>query len=70
MENKKSKGLGLSGMVFIVFLILKLAGVGTVATWSWLWVTSPLWIGPVLAVIVIGLIGLALIIKKVNKKVV
>jgi hypothetical protein len=32
-------------LVFIVFLILKLAGIGVVATWSWLWVTSPLWIG-------------------------
>ena len=62
MENKKSKGIGLSGMVFIVFLILKLAGIGTVATWSWLWVTSPLWIGWVLAVIVFGL---ALLIKKI-----
>ena len=31
-------------MVFIVFLILKLAEVGVVATWSWWWVTSPLWI--------------------------
>jgi hypothetical protein len=32
-------------LVFIVFLILKLAGIGVVATWSWLWVTCPLWIG-------------------------
>lgn len=32
-------------MVFIVFLTLKLGGWGVVATWSWLWVCSPLWIG-------------------------
>lgn len=31
-------------MVFIVFLILKLAEIGVVATWSWWWVTAPLWI--------------------------
>ena len=27
--------------VFLIFLVLKLVGV---ITWSWLWVTSPLWI--------------------------
>jgi hypothetical protein len=31
-------------LVFVVFLILKLAEVGQVATWSWWWVTSPLWL--------------------------
>lgn len=31
--------------VFLVFLVLKLVGV---ITWSWLWVTCPLWAIPVL----------------------
>ena len=31
-------------IVFGVFFYLKMAGVGVVATWGWLWVTSPLWI--------------------------
>ncbi len=35
---------GLATLVFIVFLVLKLAKVGAVASWSWWWVTSPLWI--------------------------
>ena len=39
-----SSGIGLSGLVFIVFLILKLAEIGVVASWSWIWVCSPLWI--------------------------
>lgn len=34
-------GLGLPSVLFIVFLILKLTGV---ITWSWWWVTAPLWI--------------------------
>jgi hypothetical protein len=29
--------------VFLVFLVLKLAAVGTVAGWSWWAVTAPLW---------------------------
>lgn len=43
-SSSSSGGIGLCGMVFIVFLFLKLAEMGTVATWSWWWVTSPLWI--------------------------
>lgn len=36
-----SGGIGLGGLTFLVFLVLKLFGV---ITWSWWWVTSPLWI--------------------------
>lgn len=35
-------GISLSGLTFIVFLVLKLCGV---IDWSWWWVTAPLW-GP------------------------
>lgn len=34
-------GGSIGGTLFVVLLILKLAGV---ITWSWVWVTSPLWI--------------------------
>jgi len=34
-------GIGLGSLLFVVFLVLKLVGV---ITWSWWWVTSPLWI--------------------------
>ena len=42
-------GIGLGGLLFIVFLVLKL-GVGntSVMGWSWWWVCSPLWIPVVL----------------------
>ena len=62
-NNKTSSGIGLGGMIFIVFLILKLAGIGQVANWSWWWVTSPLWIP---AAIVVGLGLLVLIITVVK----
>jgi hypothetical protein len=47
MANSKtsSSGIGLSGVLFIVFLVLKLTGN---IDWSWWWVTSPLWIPIVL----------------------
>ena len=65
-DNNKttSSGIGLGGVIFIVFLILKLAGIGQVANWSWWWVTSPLWIP---AAIVVGLGLLVLIITVIKK---
>lgn len=41
--------IGLSGFVFIVFLVLKLLGK---IDWSWWWVTCPLW-GPLLLALTI-----------------
>lgn len=40
-------------MVFIVFLILKLAEYGPVAAWSWWAITAPLW-APIGIAIVVG----------------
>lgn len=36
-----SIGGGLPGILFVVFLVLKLCGV---ITWPWIWVFAPLWI--------------------------
>ena len=35
------KNIGIGTILFVVFLILKLCGT---ISWSWWWVTSPLWI--------------------------
>ena len=40
-KNSSSSGIGLTGVLFVVFLVLKLTGN---IDWSWWWVTSPLWI--------------------------
>lgn len=59
-ENNKNKlsisigNLSLSTVLFIVFLVLKLTGY---ITWSWWWVTAPLWVGPT---IIFGIIAIAL----------
>ena len=36
-------GMSIATGLFMVFLVLKLCEIGTVATWSWWWVTAPLW---------------------------
>jgi hypothetical protein len=60
-NNNGSSGLSLPVLVFLLFLGLKLAEVGVVATWSWWWVTSPLWI-PVAFVIGTGVLAIIIII--------
>ena len=44
----KETGIGLGGILFVVFLILKLTGY---IDWSWWWVTAPLWIPFAIAMI-------------------
>ena len=55
-RNKQtgSAGFPILTILFLIFLTLKLAGIGAVATWSWWAVTSPLWGG---AIVIITLIA-------------
>lgn len=71
-ENNKNTVLG-GGLtflqaLFLIFLVLKLTGKTVVATWSWWWVTAPLWGGLaiVLVILLIGLlfIGLSMLLNK------
>ena len=63
-DNKGSTSLGLGTILFLIFLTLKLADVGVVATWSWWWVFSPILI-PIAALLVIFIvIGLATYINR------
>ena len=50
-SSSSSSGLSLGTILFIVFLILKLTGH---ITWSWWWVTCPLWITVGVALLLIG----------------
>ena len=52
-SSSSSAGIGLLGMTFIVLLFLKLAGH---ITWSWWWITAPLWGGVVLGFTVVTVI--------------
>tara|TARA_Y100000389_G_C17463806_1_gene523809 strand:- start:1184 stop:1384 length:201 start_codon:yes stop_codon:yes gene_type:complete len=62
-NNKTTGGMGLGTLLFLIFLVMKLAGIGSVANWSWWWVTSPLWI-PVTIVVGLGLIVLIITVIK------
>jgi len=57
----KEGGIGLGGVLFIVFLILKLCNV---IDWSWWWVTCPLWIGLAIFIAILVVVGLVALVAK------
>jgi len=63
-SNGSSAGIGLCGGVFLVFLILKLAEIGVVASWSWWWVTAPLWMPLALTIVILIIMLIGYIIKE------
>ena len=62
-DNKSttSSGIGLSGLLAILFIALKLTGV---ITWSWLWVLAPIWIPFVIVVFILIIAGIVIIANK------
>lgn len=59
-RSAKSSGLGCLGVVGVVFIVLKLLEIQPVASWSWLWVLCPFWIGLALDIVLV-LLGFILI---------
>lgn len=51
-SSSTSGGMGLAGVLTVVFVVLKLVGV---IAWSWWWVLSPIWISLALAVLIFGI---------------
>ena len=50
-NESSSGGVGLTGLLTVAFIVLKLTHV---IDWSWWWVLSPLWIGFALAAVVLA----------------
>jgi membrane protein YdbS with pleckstrin-like domain len=66
MTNKSSGGIGLGGVLFIVFLVLKLTNN---IDWSWWWVTAPLWMPLAFVTVILGLavLGVVAFVGKQNE---
>lgn len=54
-----SGGIGVIGLLGIVFVTLKLCGV---ITWSWWWVTAPFWGGVAFVIAIFVIVGVAALI--------
>lgn len=52
-NNSRATGIGFTGLLTIVFIVLKLV---KVINWSWWWVVSPLWISTGLGVLLITIL--------------
>jgi len=50
-NSSSSSGIGVGGLLGVVFVTLKLCGV---INWSWVWVLSPFWIGLSIWAIILG----------------
>jgi hypothetical protein len=58
-------GIGFATLLFLVFLVLKLTHV---ITWSWWWVTSPLWISAISGILLfICILIIAIVMKSIDK---
>jgi hypothetical protein len=57
MANNESSsgGVGFFGLMFLIFMTLKLTNV---INWSWWWVTAPLWGGFALIIIILFILYL------------
>lgn len=58
MKKSASNGIGLPGVLLVVFLVLKLTGN---IDWSWWWVTSPIWIPIMVAIAILLTLVIAFI---------
>ena len=56
--SSSSSGAGLGGLLFVVFLVLKLTDV---ISWSWWWVTAPLWIPAALVLLILAGVVIAIV---------
>lgn len=55
-KTASSGGIGFLGFLALMFIAFKLLGITAVASWSWLWVLSPLWLplAVALGILVVG----------------
>lgn len=56
-NSNQSTGIGITGFIFLIFLTLKLTGIGPVAHWSWWAVTAPLWAPPLVLLFVMAIMA-------------
>lgn len=52
-SEASSSGVGFCGLLTLLFIGLKLTGH---ITWSWIWVLSPLWLGLLISLGILGLV--------------
>ena len=70
MSSSKSKtaSFPILGILGLIFVTLKLAEIGVVATWSWWAVLSPFWIPLAIVLGVFTVVGVGMVVAKLLEK--
>ena len=70
MSSSKSKtaSFPILGILGLIFVTLKLAEIGVVATWSWWWVLSPFWIPLAIVLGIFAVAGVGVVVAKLLEK--
>jgi hypothetical protein len=58
--TNNNRGVRIFLLIFILFFVLKLAGIGMIGEWGWWWVCAPLWL-PITAMV--GMMVLLTVLK-------
>lgn len=61
MEEKRDRGIGMIGILTLIFIVLKQLNL---INWSWIWVLSPIWILALFKIIFCSLFIIPKIIRK------
>lgn len=64
-EKTVYRGIGFPGLLTIAFIVLKLTGF---INWSWWWVTSPMWGGFTIVLLVSAIVFIISVFQYINKK--
>ena len=70
MSNSSAKAASfpILGILGLIFVTLKLAEIGVVATWSWWWVLSPFWIPLAIVLAIFAVAGIGMVVAKLLDK--
>ena len=70
MSSSKSKtaSFPILGILGLIFVTLKLAEIGVVATWSWWAVLSPFWVPLAIVLGIFAVVGVGVVVAKLLEK--
>lgn len=61
-SSSTSGGIGVLGLLLAAFVFCKLAEVTAIATWSWFWVLTPMWLPLAVLAAVFLVMGVVLVV--------
>lgn len=67
MSNSKAVSFPILGILGLIFVTLKLAEIGVVATWSWWAVLSPFWVPLAIVLGIFAFVGVLVLLSKMFK---